>query len=395
MGVDLERLQELLTSQKTPERDGEGGCLPEGFTSLASGRGEVYVKEEEVTPAFPWRPEKEHELGPLVPPEGTKLENLLFLDTETTGLGGSGVYSFLVGTARIRRGRVELSQWLLPNPAQEGALLEQLQSVWSPDVVLVTYNGKAFDWPLLMDRFIINGQETLSCHFHLDLLFWVRRLLGGSLSDCRLLSVERELLGRLRPLGMEGFEVPEAYYDYLRTGNTAPLTEVVKRNRNDVLSLVELLAQVTGYWQGELPRGREGRILLGMARTCEERGQLHRALDYYRDVAGREGEYRQRLDAMTRLAFLLKRQGETAQARYWFTRACEHAPENPRAAVELAKFYEHQDKDYRTARSWVLRALNAMDRRMAERWQKDLLHRLARLDRKLRGACGSKSPCTA
>ncbi len=394
MQPDLRRLQELL---KAPRRKNEPGLAqgtaPDGFTREVVSEGEVFVSKEEISvDGAYWPPQLD--LSPLIPPQGAKRDELVFLDTETTGLGGSGVYSFMVGVGRFNADRLTLTQFLLPSPAQEHAFLSRLQDACSQGAVLVTYNGRAFDWPHLSDRFIMNAMSLPTWRFHLDLLFWVRRLLGPMVSDCRLGSIEREVLGKMRPEGISGRQVPAVYFDYLRTGNTVLLNEVARRNRVDILSLVELTGHIAAYWRGLLPQRLGGSILLGLGQICEERGQLERALIHYETASERAQNRRQCAEAMKRLAFIYKRKGNAQKARHWFSRAWQQAPHDPTAAVELAKYYEHQDKDYDLARQWVLQALAAVGHPNRRKWQHDLLHRLARLDRKREEGCGSHSVCS-
>src|SRR6266550_3667014 len=81
-------------------------------------------------------------------------EKWLFLDTETTGLaGGTGTYAFLIGLAWWDAGGLQVEQFFMRDFAEEHSLLHELSHRIAERPVLVTVNGKSFDWPLLENRF--------------------------------------------------------------------------------------------------------------------------------------------------------------------------------------------------------------------------------------------------
>ena len=102
----------------------------------------------------------------------------VFLDTETTGLaGGTGTFAFLVGIGRYDDSTFRLTQFFLRDPIEEPAMLAALTELLQPLDTLVTFNGKAFDVPLLNARYITNRTDTPFARVpHLDLLPLARRL---------------------------------------------------------------------------------------------------------------------------------------------------------------------------------------------------------------------------
>lgn len=166
----------------------------------------------------------------------------IYLDTETTGLsGGSGTLAFLVGVATVAEERLSLTQLLMTRFAAEATLLSALEQLLPDNHRLVSYNGKSYDLPLLVSRFRMQGrQPDFAQRDHLDLLHPVRRLFGKRWSDCRLTTVERQLLGFSRTDDLPGSEAPEAWFAYLRAGHGDQLVRVVEHNRQDILSLAAI-----------------------------------------------------------------------------------------------------------------------------------------------------------
>lgn len=205
---------------------------------------------------------------------------LLCLDTETTGLAtAAGTLAFLVGLGWWQGSRFRQVQLLLPDHADEPALLTELASHIPRDGWLVTYNGRGFDWPLLVARYRMAGANPPIHAGHLDLLPLVRRVFRHRMTDARLASVEAELLGLRRHADVAGWEIPSRYLDYLRFGEPGPLVDVVRHNDEDVRSLARLLVHVDrGYaneasWT-EAPPGD----LAGLARAFSREGRHESAL---------------------------------------------------------------------------------------------------------------------
>ena len=172
---------------------------------------------------------------------------LVCLDTETTGLAtASGTLAFLVGLGWWDDGALRIVQLLLPDHADEPALLDAIADALPPEAWLVTYNGKGFDWPLLVARFRLARREPPRPGGHLDLLGHVRGLFRHRLDDARLQTVERQLLGLTRIGDVEGWEIPGRYLGFLQTDRADALIDVVDHNQADVASLAGLLRHIDG-----------------------------------------------------------------------------------------------------------------------------------------------------
>lgn len=263
-----------------------------------------------------------------------------FIDTETSGLaGGAGTVAFLVGIARPHEACLRIDQFMMTRFGAEGAMLDSVTAALSAAPVLVSYNGRCFDVPLLRGRYRLSGRaETLHEHRHLDLLHPVRRLFEGNWPDCRLGTAEARLLGWRRENDMPGSEAPLAWFDFVRQGRTERLPGVFRHNYWDLLSLAALLPPVTAAHQR--PEHWGGRPL-PVARAWYRAGDEARA----RDVLESAGE----LDADGRfeMARLRRRAGDWpgAVALWRELAGAGHAG----ATESLAKYHEHVDRDFARA----------------------------------------------
>ncbi|MFD0670260.1 ribonuclease H-like domain-containing protein [Cohnella sp. GCM10027633] len=296
---------------------------------------------------------------------------MLFLDTETTGLGvGAGNVPFMVGFGYYAEGAFVVEQTLIRHPGEERAMLEYLLTHLKDKDHLVTYNGRTFDWPVLVNRYIMNGWRTNGAEpGHLDFLHPSRALWRKTLVSCRLAVVEEERLGFLRGEDVPGTMAPALYVQYLNDGNPAHLHGVYTHNEKDVLTLAALavhFARLLEDRPDEDERDDEsGEELYCTASWLEKHGQLAHAERLYDRLA-------ERADAGTAawclpLAARYKKLGsnERAVALWEAIAASAEQAQLPRpdAFVELAMHYEHRTKDPLTALSYARRALELLGRR--------------------------------
>jgi hypothetical protein len=206
---------------------------------------------------------------------------LVCLDTETTGLAtAAGTMAFLIGLGWWEGDRFRQAQLLLPDQPNEPALLELLEAHIPRTAWLVTYNGRGFDWPLLVARYRMARRDPPVHAGHLDLLPFVRRVFRHRMVDARLRTVETELLGVARHEDVEGWQIPGRYLDFLRLGAAEPLIEVVRHNREDVRSLGRLLGHIETAFAD--PAGRAAADpgdLAGLSRAFSRERRLGEALD--------------------------------------------------------------------------------------------------------------------
>ncbi len=212
---------------------------------------------------------------------------LVCLDTETTGLAtAAGTVAFLIGLGWWRDDEFHQVQLVLPDHADEPALLTALERSIPADGWLVTYNGRGFDWPLLVARYRMDRRDPPTHGGHLDLLPVVRRLFRHRLEDARLRTAEAGLLGLHRHEDIDGWQIPGRYLGFLRGGPAEPLVDIVRHNDQDVRSLARLLVLLadrygTAAARQSVPAGDLG----GLARAYVQAGRLDDALECYDTAA--------------------------------------------------------------------------------------------------------------
>lgn len=174
--------------------------------------------------------------------EEIRLEDLLFADIETTGLGISPL--FLIGTMVWETGRFEVRQYLARNYAEEPGVIALFLEACAQRSVLVTFNGKSFDLPFIRTRATVNGIPFDIEPAHFDLLHACRRIWRGVLPDCRLQTLEALVCGRPRYGDIPGSEIPDAYHAYVRTDDATQIVEILRHNVLDLMTLADLMSRL-------------------------------------------------------------------------------------------------------------------------------------------------------
>ena len=320
--------------------------------------------------------------------EGVAPEQLAFLDTETSGLsGGTGTYAFMVGVARYVEQNFHLAMFFMHAPEEEAALLEAVADFMAPCTALVTFNGKSFDAPLLKTRYSLH---SIPCPFddfaHIDLLPLARRLWRDRLPSRALKALEVDILNA--PRGEEevpGYEIPWLYFDYLRTGDAAPLKGIFYHNALDVVSMAALLNYTAGLLQNPHDAELHGLDIIALARLFEDLRMWDDAARLYE--RGLESSLPEASfgEATRRYANLQRRRGDlVASVKLWERAAGEG---HIYAHVELAKHAEHRQKDIRLALRWTNSAIElanapSLPVYVRKHWLAELEHRKARLEGK-------------
>ena len=319
---------------------------------------------------------------------GLDLSTALFLDLETTGLsGGVGVVPFLVGLGFFQGGKFRISQLFLSDIAEEDAYIRELGRFFREMDFrsVVTFNGKAFDLPLLETRFILQREPfPLNGLPHLDFLFSARSLWSHKHESCRLYHLAQEVLEAQREEDIPSAEIPTRYFEFLRTGEFSLVEPVLYHNQEDLLSLLGVLIKGAALFIEE--NGREFDLsgdamdLFGAARLLERTGERARSALYMsRALESRlAGEFA--VQAKLKLATHFKKSQEWDKALgLWSEMVSVRRLECFR---ELAMYYEHRAKDYTKAKKVVLEGL-ALAGEGPRKLQDDFSRRLERLDKKI------------
>ena len=335
-----------------------------------------------------------------------------FLDTETTGLsGGTGTMAFVVGLGFFAADGFRVRQYFLRDPGDEPAMIEALAERLPEFETLVSFNGIAFDVPIIENRFILARTPPPTAGLaHLDLLHPARRLWHYHLPSCALGTLERAALGVLREQeDVPGGVIPYLYRDYLRTGDAREMKRVLYHNAVDILSLVTLATKLchafAAPWAGtEEERDKEmsGGELFGLGRWYAAEGRpaeaerayraALRSLDKARDRPRSEQEPGTalapglRARVLRELGHLLKRAGRRSEAFACWQQLALESVDDVLAHVELAKYFEWHEGNVSLAAGWTRAALAQVERWPAgmrrDAALAELRHRLARLERK-------------
>lgn len=284
----------------------------------------------------------------------TPISGVLFLDTETTGLsGGAGTLAFLTGIGYFEGGSFVVEQNLLRDYPEEGAMLARVGDRLRESSLLVTFNGRTFDMPLLASRFIMQGMRDPHPDIpHVDLLQCARSAWKIRLKRCNLASLEEKVFGLRREDDLPGSQVPRAFFDYLATGEFMVVEPVLRHNVQDIRSLPMLLAELFRLYERPLESPWEQDIY-SIGRVLEKRGRPETARKCYR--AADRGTM-SRLSRLT-LADSLRRQREYGQAAEVYGRMIAQGQGGLFPYVERAKLLEHRLGRPEEALSLTRRAL--------------------------------------
>jgi hypothetical protein len=326
----------------------------------------------------------------------------LFFDLETTGLsGGAGTYAFLVGCGWFEQdGAFATRQFMLATPSDERALLSSVAAELARAGALVSFNGKSFDGPVMEMRYLYHRVSwTGTALPHLDMLHVARRFWGhreATSADapdaaaarepaCSLGALERTVLGHRRYGDTPGFDIPQRYFRFVRSGDPRPLVRVFEHNRLDLLSLAGLTARAAQLVRNGPDSVRDAREALALGWLYGRAGQDRRAGQSYERAMGlSKGSAAMLIESLRMLAVLERRARQYDEAAGYWRRILDvhgcpgHIARE--ASDALAIHHEHRVRDLRGARGFALRSLEA-DPRPA--WEEAAKHRLNRIDRKL------------
>ncbi|MDO5298750.1 MAG: ribonuclease H-like domain-containing protein [Clostridia bacterium] len=312
------------------------------------------------------------------------VRRLLFLDTETTGLsGGAGTLAFEIGVGFIDERGMVIRQYVMRDYDEEAAMLSEIARLFHRFDTVVSFNGKAFDLPLIESRMVMNRiRLRVTAYPHLDLLHAARRVYKLRLRRCNLASLEEAVLGQGRDDDLPGAQVPQRYFDYVKTREFALLEDVLRHNLQDVKSL----AMLTGHLCAVFSRPQaltHAEDLYGVGRTLMRGGRTEQARACFK-ILGRSSLSPQ---AHMHLAASYKKEREWAEAVDAYQTMIARGEGGTWPYIELAKYYEHIARDIpralRYANGALALSLNMMPLAGADEKETALIRRrIERLRRK-------------
>ncbi len=381
------RLAELLGAMPARNQFGEHLALRRWFSESIGCEPPEHAVDESVLRL----------LAPNAAADIADPQQWLFLDTETTGLaGGTGTYPFLVGIAWWDAGGLEVEQFFMRDHSEEYSLLVALAERMAERPVLVTFNGKSFDWPLLETRFrMTRSIRPPTPRAHLDFLHPARNLWRLRLGSVRLPELERHVLGWNRGADIDSMLIPTIYFDFLRGGSPDPLVPIFYHNQMDLRGLAGLVAHTLSLLADPETRGRDALELFGVSRICERRGETKRARGLYERSIAWELPAETGRTARKSLAQIAKRDGDFAIACELWREMLGQSREGLEAYEQIAIHYERRLREPRQAAVLVREALAELRRAtrlgtiapwVCLRYRKRFEKRLARLESKGRRA---------
>ena len=310
-------------------------------------------------------------------PEQFDIRRALFVDTETTGLRGSGTVAFLIGAGWLEGERFVTRQLLMRDYPQEASQLSIFADMVQDAQWIVTFNGKSFDIPLLRDRFIMNRLHARWRDLpHIDLLHASRRVWKPRLESCTLQRLEVELFGVEREGDIPGCDIPQRYFDYLKTQDFSLLADILEHNALDVKSMARLLVRLADAYD-HAEEQEDPRDIFALGRSLGRSGDTARARECYKaaSIGAISGMARRAL------AESYRRDGEWREARRVLEQMTIRGEGGIEPYVAIAKIAEHRQRDPADALTLTRQAMM----RAAANDMPDLERRRQRLLRKLEG----------
>jgi uncharacterized protein YprB with RNaseH-like and TPR domain len=318
----------------------------------------------------------------------------LFLDTETTGLaGGTGTYAFLVGLGWWEEDDFVVEQHFMREHGEERSLLLEVSEHFAKRRVLVTFNGKTFDWPLLQTRYQIARIGSITEPWaHLDLLHPARQLWRVHLRSVALAQLEQHILKLDRGQDIPSETIPQRYFDFLRGSQPDAVVEVFRHNQMDLFGLASLALHMIRILQDPEKSDCVAGELFGISRLLQKRGEdrLARRI-YQRALEGDLPKAAEKL-AQRELALMAKREQDFELANALWEKLLDSSAEGLRAYEQLAMYYEHYALLPQRAAALTREALARLQDafhmgRVAShiylRWHASFQHRLTRLTAKI------------
>ena len=317
-----------------------------------------------------------------------KLDELLFFDLETTSLSiAAGSYPFVCGIGYTDGDSFITEQLFLESPAYEAAMLRYLLPFFVKSRAVVTFNGASFDMPIIKNRYMINRVYGFPLDIPvIDLLVPARRVFRNVYDSVSLQSMEKNLLGFERVGDIPGFEIPDIYFSFQKTGDISRIADVIEHNRIDIVTMLFILSSLAEIFAAIDQKNFDSisrDSLFNVAR------HLYNAdVTLFLELAGFLGpDIEEDTNVFEKFSIVLKREQEWEKALgFW---------ESSRSLFslrEMAIYYEHRVKDFSKAAQCCAEATLLLEEgrfnaqgdpvRNPDRWREDFAKRGERLRKK-------------
>jgi uncharacterized protein YprB with RNaseH-like and TPR domain len=371
-------IEELVNGEVISTPDGESFQVKEYFPSHFR-YGEMALAEVLDIPTYPAHLiSKDERLKEL------DLRKALFLDTETTGLaGGTGTFAFMIGLGFFEGDGFLVHQFFMRDYSEERASLSLLKGLLESFQFLITFNGRLYDIPLLETRFILSRLPSKIREMaNFDLLYPSRRIWKGAYDNCRLITLESQLLGMERRDDVPSEWIPYLYFDYLQTGDASKIHRVFYHNQMDILSMVALAGRIhLTYHDPQAAQPRKGIEHFALGRLFWEHRYPEKAISCF-EIALKRCDENLSWEVMRWLSMALKKTGQGEKARsLWEEMVTWPYQKDTFPYIELAKYHEHRLKDFDRAVAYVEKALEQIPPHQQKEIEM-LQHRRLRLEQK-------------
>ena len=371
-------IEELVNGEVISTPDGESFQVKEYFPSHFR-YGEMALAEVLDIPTYPAHLiSKDERLKEL------DLRKALFLDTETTGLaGGTGTFAFMIGLGFFEGDGFLVHQFFMRDYSEERASLSLLKGLLESFQFLITFNGRLYDIPLLETRFILSRLPSKIKEMpNFDLLYPSRRIWKGAYDNCRLITLESQLLGMERGDDVPSEWIPYLYFDYLQTGDASKIHRVFYHNQMDILSMVALAGRIhLTYHDPQAAQPRKGIEHFALGRLFWEHRYPEKAISCF-EIALKRCDENLSWEVMRWLSMALKKTGQGEKARsLWEEMVTWPYQKDTFPYIELAKYHEHRLKDFDRAVAYVEKALEQIPPHQQKEIEM-LQHRRLRLEQK-------------
>jgi uncharacterized protein len=372
-------IEEFVKGEIVSTRDGETYQVKEYFPSHFRC-GEITLTEILNIPTYP-----AHLLSRDERLKDLDLRKAVFLDTETTGLtGGTGTFAFMIGLGFFKEDGFLIHQLFMRDYSEERASLSLLKEVLEPFQFLVTFNGRHYDIPLLETRFILSRMASKIKEMpNFDLLYPSRKIWKGAYENCRLVTLESELLGMGRSDDVPSEWIPSLYFDYIQTGDAKKIQRVFYHNQMDILSMVALSGRIhLIYHDPQAARSRKGIEHFSLGRLFWDHGHREKAIPCF-EIALKRCDDDLAWEVMRWLSMAFKKTGQVERARaLWEEMVTWPDKKDVFPYIELAKYHEHLLKDFVGALDYVDKAVEQTPA-CRKKEIEFLLHRRGRLKQKV------------